>query len=124
MAYILGRMYRYFQSPEADTWLHVPRFLEQLKGTRSDTRGGDYAKLRFWGLLTAKSEIREDGSDRAGFWRVTEKGEKFVRGVISVPRIAHTYNNTVAHFSEERTDIFRSLGDKYDYNEMMDLGRE
>jgi hypothetical protein len=104
--------------PNADYWLHIPRFLERFKGTRSGDRGGDYAKLRFWGFIKAKSEIRDDGSTRSGFWRITDFGFEFVRGVLSAPRFAYTYNNHAIDFSVERTDIYRAYGEKFDFAEV------
>ncbi len=123
MAFILVQMALYFVQPGAartDHWLHIPRFLERFKG-RPDTRGGDYAKMRFWGLITAKPEIRDDGSPRAGFWRITDFGHEFARGVLSAPRFAYTYNNHVVRFSVERTDIYRALGEKFDYAELVGM---
>jgi len=121
MAFILVQMALYFMQPDAEHWLHVPRFLERFKGNRNDTRGGDYAKMRFWGLVEAKPEIRDDGSPRAGFWRITDFGYEFARGVLSAPRFAYTYNNQAVRFSAERIDIYRALGEKFNYAELVGM---
>lgn len=49
-----------------------------------DVRGGDYAKLRYWGLIEQKPN--EDSAKRtSGFWRLTQKGLDFVDLKIGVP---------------------------------------
>lgn len=55
--------------------------------------GGDYAKLRWWGLVDNKPLIRKDGSKRSGYWRVTELGYKFARGEAKVRKYFYEYNN-------------------------------
>lgn len=49
-----------------------------------DTRGGDYAKLRFWGLVESKGK-------NSGIWRITPYGMRFLRSEISVPRHVFIY---------------------------------
>jgi hypothetical protein len=51
-------------------------------GRRQD---GMHAKLRFWGLL-------EPHPRHFGYWRVTERGRKFVEGNIRIPEVALCYN--------------------------------
>lgn len=57
------------------------------------TRGGDYAKARWWGLIEQSEDEREDGSDRAGMWRITERGIDFLLGQVRVPKYVLIYNN-------------------------------
>ena len=64
MAFALVLVYRYFRSNRG--WIHVPSYLAELAKNGAAVRGGDWAKLRFWGLLAPMPTVRADGSDRAG----------------------------------------------------------
>jgi len=44
--------------------------------TQLDVSGGDFAKLRFWGLIY-QEHSQEDGSPTG--WRITDKGLRFLR---------------------------------------------
>ena len=69
--------------------------------------------MRFWGFIEAKTE-------RAGWWRISEKGKLFVEGKISVPRHVLIYNQVCIGFDEgDKTDIFSALNDKFSYQELM-----
>lgn len=82
-----------------------------------DVRGGDYAKLRHWGLL--ESRPNDDETKRtSGLWRPTELGSQFARGVILMPSHAYIYNNTVDGFTDSTTTIREALGDAFDYAEL------
>lgn len=59
------------------------------------TSGGDYAKARYWGLIEESGEGRDDGSARAGLWRITESGIDFLLGAIRVPKYMAVYNNAI-----------------------------
>lgn len=57
---------------------------------------GDYAKLRYWGLVEQDSEKK---------WRITEKGQHFLRGEIVIPKYVFIYNREVHGFSAETVSI-------------------
>lgn len=60
--------------------------LAHLSGM-GDFRSGDWAKLRYWGLVE-RNELM------SGFWwRVTNKGRKFVYEGLKVPSTIRLYNN-------------------------------
>jgi hypothetical protein len=65
-------------------WYYVPSLGAQ---------GGDLLKTRFWGLIEESEDVRDDGSGRAGWWRITDLGGQFVRGLTTVPKYALIYNN-------------------------------
>lgn len=107
---------------DADGWLHVPTFLSRK--TRAVTvRGGDFAKLRYWDLLEEQVGVREDGSSRVGFWRVTEKGLLFVLSRIKLPKYALVYNNKLLGFDGPDVGIRACLGRKFDYDEILSGAR-
>jgi hypothetical protein len=130
MARILIHIHRYFEQPNADEWLHVPRYLAS-KGVVEP--GGDVGKLAHWGLLDALSGERPDGCKHNGFYKITPLGIQFVRREVQVPKYIFLYNQTVYGFSNgsdrpmdlevkrEMTDIREALGRKFNYAELMGL---
>lgn len=84
----------------------------------ADKLGGDFAKLRYWGLITAMPNT--DKSKRAsGYWKITPYGTSFVLGQVKISKYRYMYNSRVFGFSEETIDIFEALNDKFDYSELM-----
>lgn len=63
-----------------------PREPFQCTEVDARDRNGDYAKLRFWGLITQAREHPK------GWWRLTALGRAFARGDAEVPKYIATYN--------------------------------
>ncbi len=107
-------------------WLHVPTFIAERHlpaGLDAALRGGDFAKLRFWGLIESKpGEIRSDDSDRAGIWRITALGTRFVRDEVTIKRYALVYNNHVTGSEGSGVTIKECLGKRFSYDELMQKG--
>ena len=83
---------------------------------------GDTAKLVHWGLIAAISGLRDDGSPRNGWWRVTETGQDWVLGRIAVPRYVFLYDSRFLDFDgdgEQRWTVTDALGKKFDYEQLM-----
>lgn len=117
MAYGLILIYKEFKNkPELD-WLHIEDFFKKQK-CRSSIRG-DVAKLRYWGLLKQKVDIRPDGSKRVGFYKITPKGIAFVLNKIMVPEKVMLYNQTDYGFTGEYIYI-RQIKLGFDYRELME----
>jgi hypothetical protein len=76
------------------------------------------ALLRYWGLTEELQEKREDGG-RAGWWRVTERGEAWIRGQTTVPKYARTYDSRCLGLTGESVTVVDALGTKFNYNELM-----
>ena len=74
---------------------------------------GDYAMLKWWGLIEAPK------GGKPGMWRVTEAGERFVRGPLNVHSHVVMYDDRMLRFDGELTDIRGALGDRFDYDELM-----
>ena len=77
-----------------------------------DTRGGDYAKLRHWGLLERHGEIE-------GLWRVTPAGLEFAHDRERVPRYAHVLLGVCRGLSGSKIGIREALANKFDYQQLM-----
>lgn len=100
-------------------WQHVPTLLSE-KIVGPTTRGGDWSKLVFWGFIEPRPEKREDGSDRAGFWRITDAGIAFVNGASRVPSAVYLYNQTFYGFDQRKTvSVEEALGKGFSYAALM-----
>lgn len=125
MAYaliLICRYYRNLREPRGlDEWLHVPEWLSKTSKFGATVRGGDWAKLVYWDLIEAQhGEERDDGSSRVGYYRLTEKGLRFVKGECRVPRVALVYNQRLLRMDDDKTlDIREALTEKFDYGELM-----
>ncbi len=108
MAHSLIMMYQ----AAGTTWADVTKV--------TDRRSREEGKLAYWGLVEEFTEGREDGG-RAGIWRVTERGRRFVHGEITVPGTAEVYNGRCLRVYGPETSIITALSDKFDYRELMGL---
>jgi hypothetical protein len=97
-------------------YFHVENMLKSLN--KGDLRA-DFHKLRHWGLIKKKVENREDGSARNGFYRITPAGIMFVEGKITVRETILIFNNEFKGFEGENINIYQALGNKFDYNKLM-----
>lgn len=78
-------------------------------------RGGDYGKLRYWGLIEQQTSERGAG----GMWRLTERGAQFAANEVKIPKQAFVFNNKCQGFSIEKVSIRECVGKKFNYEELM-----
>ena len=90
-------------------WIHV-----SLIGARSREEG----KLAYWGLVEEQQGQGLHGG-RAGYWRVTDKGELFVQGKLKVPKYAKVYNGKTYGLEGDAVSIRDALGTKFNYDDLM-----
>lgn len=95
-------------------WAYLP----SLRMALAPHHSNEEPKLRYWGLLEERPINRGDGG-RAGEWRVTELGQRFVKGEVTVQKYARIYNGHCLGFVGERISIREALGDKFNYDELM-----
>jgi hypothetical protein len=80
--------------------------------------GRDYSYLSLWDLArTAKSD--DSRKRMSGMWEPTQKGIDFVEQKIEVPSHAYCYNGAVVRMAKSNTNIIESLGDDFNYAELM-----
>jgi len=97
---------------EAQQWVHV-RDLYVLGSS------GDYAKLRFWGLVEPMDQ-RTRGENASGYWRITPDGIAFVRERCGVPGHVLVYNNEKRGEDRQVMITIRdALGDAFSYPDLM-----
>jgi hypothetical protein len=118
MAYALILLYRYFEANPDQEWVHMNDYLNTLD-IPFPVKSGDNAKLRYWDLLEEKPEQRDDGSNRAGYWKLTELGREFVEGEITVRSHAKVFNSKSYGLTGVDVTIHEALGNKFNYDELM-----
>lgn len=103
------------KSPD-EPWFHISSLIECI----STSAGGDFAKMRYWGLVEEQyHEVGQGGRKSSGMWRITEKGRNFVNNRVCVPEYALVFDGRVLEMSKNHVDIKSCLGHKFDYNELM-----
>jgi hypothetical protein len=125
MAYVLLLIARYYRrvGVKTDEWLHVPSYLAETavgNPRRAAAIRGDWAKLKFWGLIEEKPETRADGSPRIGYWRMTQLGRQFVDREVKVSSHVYIYNGEPLQRSvDDQITIDDALGTEFSYVEIM-----
>lgn len=123
MAYVLLLIACYYRGDAVDEWLHVPSYIAEMvadKPRRAAAVRGDWAKLKFWGLIEEKPEVRDDGSPRVGYWKLTQLGRQFVAREVKVPSHVFIYNGTpLRRIVDEMITIDEALGKEFNYDEIM-----
>ena len=76
-------------------------------------------KLR-WGLVEESSEVRADGG-RAGWWRITADGRRWLLGQSRVPRHAQVYDGRLLRLERdgESVSVRDALGDRFDLDVLL-----
>ena len=116
MASRLVRCHSLTQTTGAE-WIHVSD-IYRWTHFRS-VAPNDFPYLENWGLIASKPTDPHEDQKSSGFWRITEKGKKFVSGHRRVEKYVFIYDNIVDSFSEETTDIYEALGSRFSYQELM-----
>lgn len=92
-----------------------------LKGIGKSSLRADYHKLRFWGLIEAKKEQRNDSSNRNGYYKLTGLGIMFCELKLKVKEVCVIFDNECQGFEGEEIDIVEALGNKFSYAELMSI---
>ena len=123
MAYVLLLMECHFRGDPVEEWLHVPSYIAEMVSDnprRAAAVRGDWAKLKFWGLIEEKPEVRADGSPRVGYWKLTSLGRQFVKRQVKVPGHVFIYNGEALQRTVEHLiTIDDALGTEFSYAEIM-----
>lgn len=79
----------------------------------SNAEYANFPRLKHWGLT---EQVVIDGDRKAGFHRITDFGNKFLSGKISIPRFVFVRSKEVVETSQEQI-LFREVADGYEYSE-------
>lgn len=110
----LIRLYRLTMTTGKD-YHHVRDFAE---ATKKYPRASHFADLRHWGLVEAMDK-KTSTENSSGMWRMTEHGIRFVQGRDTVKKKVTMYNNMFYGLEGEPITIHNALGNKFDYDEIM-----
>lgn len=81
---------------------------------------GDFAKLRYWGLIEAGAKSGHTDKKYSGTWRITDAGCDFVTGRSRLFASILLYNSKYLDVGGDKTvDIYEVLGDRFSYKELM-----
>lgn len=101
-----------------DAYIFIPDLLDKMTGTAHQ---GGYGTLGWaWGLIERQPGERDDGSDRVGWWRLTDLGRAFVQDQVSVPRYAVIFNGKCLTLDGPPWSIRDALGKRFNYRELME----
>jgi len=103
------------KSGTGNPWLHVETDFRDV----SIPSRGDYAKLRYWGLIEPKPGVSEHGARTNGYWRITDQGRDFVAGNTLVPSHVLLLNNRIVGYSDKSVTIRDALGSAFSYDELI-----
>lgn len=78
----------------------------------------EMSQASWWGLIFDEGQRREDGG-RAGFWKLSERGVRFVLGQGRIEEHAVIYNGRCVALEGQAVSILDSLGARFDYAELM-----
>ncbi len=81
-------------------------------------QGGYVSLAGYWGLMEEERVRREDGG-RAGYWRITDLGARWLNKETIVPKYVRLYDGRVLGFDGELVSVVDSLGTRFDYTELM-----
>lgn len=80
--------------------------------------GGDFAKLAYWGLIEEFDVTRDDGG-RAGWWRITGRGQAYLCDAYKVPKYVRVYNGQLLNHTGDLVGIRDALGTRFRYDDLM-----
>jgi hypothetical protein len=113
-AIALIKLYKLTLNSEKNKF-HVYQFAE---ADGKSARAAHFADLRWWGLVQ-NQVIDIEGKKHSGYWSITELGEKFVKGEISVREKIMVFNNTFYGFDGDSVTIKDVIKNHFDYFELM-----
>ena len=82
------------------------------------SHGGDFGKMVYWGLIV-QLENNDTKKRTSGMWAITDKGKRFVRGLIAVPQKVLIFNAKYFGYDGPNITIEMALGKHFDYAELM-----
>ncbi len=89
-----------------------------MSGEKVTTGLGDFAKIKYWGLIEEKPNTDEK-KRTSGYWKITQKGVDFIEGKISVPKYVLIYNAKKYGVDDEKTITITDILENFNYKELM-----
>ncbi len=96
-----------------------PRFYSMREIFPSSNKAAsDGSYLPHWQLVE-KSDTVNNADAPAGLYRMTDLGVRFVHNQEYVPSHVHLLNNKVVGWSDKKLNVEQSLGNKFNYSELL-----
>jgi hypothetical protein len=123
MVWALALVYDWYRKNDTtmQTFIKVDEYLRDIKGIPLSVMRGDFTKLPHWGLVERQKAIRKVGSDRAGYYRITNKGVQFLLGALAVPEFIVILDAKKIRESLNMVKIDACLTKKFNYQELMSI---
>lgn len=126
MSAVLILLYRHAVSSKVTTdvanrgFIHTPTLINAATnpGVAAAIRG-DFAKMRYWGLIEEGKTAAPTDKKYSGSWRITGEGARFVEGSTKIREYVWIYNTKALGFDGESISIQDSLGSRFSYRELM-----
>lgn len=94
--------------------------ISQIDASRTKAGGGDFAKLKYWGLV---EEMKHDPSNTkkrtSGMWKITNMGKSFVENRMRVVEVIEIFNQRPIRARGGQVSIIDTLGKEFNYSELM-----
>lgn len=111
----LKNLLRHKNDPEMSDWVH-----HSVANTYKNKNSRGYHSLQWFGLAeTGACGDLKPKKKMSGYWRITPKGEAFLRDRLRVPKYIYTYNAEVVDVSEETVNVIEALPVNFNYYEMI-----
>lgn len=88
----LVRLKRYHDRHPSEDFAHLNDF--------AGPRHGDWARLRWWGLIEPQAATNDE--DSRGWWRITGLGLRWLRGAMKVPRTPALFDGVWAGWHDAK----------------------
>lgn len=98
-----------------DVWVFLPKLIPNV------TVNSQLGYLKHWDLIHKRPGDRKDGSNRNGWWGITERGRAYAEGTLTLPHYALIYLNRLEGYRGQEHGISKALGVKYNHREMMEM---
>lgn len=92
-------------------FVHLPTVLGRKQA--------DECKMAYWGLIEERPKSKRRDGGRAGWWRVTELGERWLYGHATVPKYALVYDGSCLGLEGEQVTISEALAVDFDLSELL-----
>lgn len=110
MARSLGAMYLAYGLDYGD----LPALRQRKRLHHSNQEG-----MLAWFGLTEEEKVRRKDGGRAGFWRVTPLGERWLKGEATIPKYSRTYGAYVIELLGKQVSIYDTLKVRFNWRDVM-----
>lgn len=116
MALVLIALHKWHKANPTRDWVHIS---DELCKTGFNTVNKEYSKLVHWKLIEAKPKSNKKGVKSAGYYRITDLGNKFAQNEVKVKEFILLFNKDFLGHRGNDIGIKDALQNYFDYDELM-----